>query len=530
MRRQLPNARVAGAWLVLMALPLALCLALSYGLSLYHFRSGALQLTQANARRIEDIMHKGDATLAELARVTSGECNDRSIAEMSHAVFQSMYFREAGIERNGQLVCTSVAMLPEPITIENSRRKPAGRIGDMEILSPTHTLQGGQSLILNRPLRADRSRFVNLLLDPKVLAEAVDYLEGVESAAFLDDSANGRFILLENTPSPAIARLRPPLTPGIHRDADGYYAVARAGNYPVYTVTSVSDERIARHWRTQMQPAVIAGFLLSGMALLLLRRFMPKTSEADDLREGIAAGEMVVRYQPLVDARDRSIVGVEALVRWQHPRRGMVMPDDFIALAEQSNLITPLTRKVMEQVKRDLEALTDLPPGFRIGINLARAHLADDKLLSTLDDIFGPGKTLGQLGFEITERELLANIIDRAREVVLRLTERGAEVALDDFGTGYSGLSHLRSLPLHFIKIDRSFVWALNTEAVTASLVDSIVSLARTLGMGLIAEGVETDAQREHLLGIGVHLQQGWLYAEAMPLEQLRALLARAKV
>src|SRR4029078_136389 len=141
-------------------------------------------------------------------------------------------------------------------------------------------------------------------------------------------------------------------------------------------------------------------------------------------------------------------------------------------LAEQSDLIAPLTRKVMEQVKRDLEALTDLPSGFRVGINLARAHLADEKLLSTLDDIFGPGKTLGQLGFEITERELLANIIDQARAMVLQLTERGAEVALYVLGTGYSGLSHLRSLPLHFIKIDRSFVWALNTEAVTASLVN----------------------------------------------------------
>lgn len=530
MRRQLPSARVAGAWLVLMALPLALCLAMSYGLSLYHFRSGVQVLSQANARRIDDILHRGDATLAGLARSTAGECNERNIQEMSRAVFQSMYFREAGIERNGNLVCTSVEMLSAPIAIENSRRKPAARVGAMEILSPTHTLQGGQSIILNRPLNAERSRFVNLLLDPKVLAETVKYLEGVESAAFLDDRPNGRLILLENVPSPTIARLQPPLTPGVHRFANGFYAVARSGDYPIYTVTSVTDARVAEHWRTQMQPAVIAGFLISGMALLLLRRFMPKTSEADDLRDGIAAGEMVVRYQPLIDARDRRIVGAEALVRWQHPRRGLVMPDEFIALAEQSELIAPLTRSVMQQVKRDLEALGDLPPGFRIGINLARAHLADEKLLATLDEIFGPGKTLGQLGFEITERELLANIIDRARDVVLRLTERGAEVALDDFGTGYSGLSHLRSLPLHFIKIDRSFVWALNTEAVTASLVDSIVSLARSLGMGLIAEGVETDAQRELLLDIGVHLQQGWLYAEAVPLEQLRALLVRGKI
>jgi sensor c-di-GMP phosphodiesterase-like protein len=530
MRRQLPNARVAGAWLALMALPLALCLALSYGLSLYHFRNGAMVLSEANIRRIDDILRRGDATLAVLARTTGGECNEPNIVKMSQLVFQSMYFREAGIERNGQLQCTSVAMLPEPFAIENSRRKPAARIGAMEILSPTHTLQGGESIILNRPLRADRSHFVNLLLDPKVLAETVKYLEGVESAAFLDDSPNGRFILLENVPSPAIAALKPPFTPGLHRVAGGFYAVAHSRRYPVYTVTAVTDARVAEHWRTQAQPAVIAGFLLSGLALLMLRRFMPRTSEADDLRDGIAAGEMAVRYQPLVDARDRSIVGAEALVRWQHPRRGLVMPDEFIALAEHSDLITPLTRSVLHQVKRDLESLPDLPPGFRIGINLARAHLADEQLLSTLDDIFGPGKSLGQLGFEITERELLANIIDQARAMVLQLTERGAEVALDDFGTGYSGLSHLRSLPLHFIKIDRSFVWALDTEAVTASLVDSIVSLARSLGMGLIAEGVETDAQRELMLDIGVHLQQGWLYAEAVPLEQLRGLLAKGKI
>jgi sensor c-di-GMP phosphodiesterase-like protein len=324
--------------------------------------------------------------------------------------------------------------------------------------------------------------------------------------------------------------LRPPLKPGIHRIEGGYYAVAKAAEYPVYAVTSVSDERIAQHWLTQMQPAVIAGFLLSVLALLLLRRYLPRSSEADDLRDGIAAGEMVVHYQPVVDARDGRVVGAEALVRWQHPRRGLVMPDEFIELAEQSDLTGSLTRCVLKQVKRDLDALPSLPARFRIGINLSRADLGGDQLLTTLDAIFGPGRTLERLGFEITERELLANIIDRARDMVVRLTERGADIALDDFGTGYSGLSHLRTLPLHFIKIDRSFVWALNTEAVTASLVDNIVALARSLGMGLIAEGVETDGQRQLLIDIGVHLQQGWLYADALPFEQLRVLLAKGKV
>ncbi len=525
LRRHFPSARVVGAWLALMALPLALCLAMAYGLSLYHYRSGTSQLADANARRIESILRRGEATLVTLERTTGGQCNDANIQAMARIVFQSVYFREAGIERDGALVCTSAGMLPEPMAIENSRRKPAARVGTMEILSPTHTLQGGRSLILNHPLRADRSRFVNLLLDPKVLVEASDYLEGVQSATFLDDAPNGRFLRLELKDSPALADLTLPLHPGIHRGRGGYFAVARAGAYPIYAVMSVSDDRIARHWRTQMQPAVVVGFLLSCMALLLLRRFMPRTSEADDLREGIAAGELEVWYQPLVDARDRRIVGAEALVRWQHPRRGLVLPDQFIALAEENNLIGPLTRRVIEQVKRDLDALGKLPPDFRISINLARADLADHNLVATLDEIFGMGRSLGRLGFEITERELLANMIGRAREVVEQLRAGGAEIALDDFGTGYSGLSHLRHLPLHYIKIDRSFIWALDTEAVTASLVDNIVSLARTLEMGLVAEGVETEQQRAHLLAIGVFLHQGWLYGRVLPFEALRKLL-----
>jgi sensor c-di-GMP phosphodiesterase-like protein len=527
MRRRLPSARVVGAWLALLALPLVLCLALSYGLSLYHFRNGTLQLAQANARHIDDILHAGDATLANLEDITGGQCSPRAVADMSREVFRSLYFREAGIERNGHLVCTSVEMLPEPVAIKNSLRTPAARVGRMEILSPTHTLQGGQSLILNRPLAADHSHYINLLLDPKVLAEVVDVLGGVQSATYLDDRPNGQFLLLGGTSPPVITGLQRPFWPGVHRASNGYYAIARASDYPVYTVIAVDNAQILEHWRTQMQPAVIAGFLLTVASLLLLRRFMPRSSLTDDLREGIAAGEMLVCYQPLVDVRSGRIVGAEALVRWQHPTRGLVMPDDFIALAERSGLVAPLTRSVLEQVKRDLESLPDLPEGFRIGINLARAHLADDQLLATLDEIFGAGKTLGQLGFEITERELLANIADRARNVVVQLAERGAEVALDDFGTGYSGLSNLRVLPFHFLKIDRSFVWAINTEAVTASLVDSIVALAGSLGIGLIAEGVETSAQRDHLSGVGVHLQQGWLYAKAVPLEELRALLAR---
>jgi len=324
-----------------------------------------------------------------------------------------------------------------------------------------------------------------------------------------------------------VTHLRSPIVPGVHSSGAGVYAVARSGPYPVFSAMSVSSRLVRQHWRTQMQPAVIAGFVLSGLAFLLLRRYLPRLDAIQDLRAGIAAHEIGLDYQPILDGRDRRVVGAEALARWHHPKRGLVMPDEFIPIAETSGLISPLTGRVLEQVKRDLETLGELPPGFRISVNLARAQLADKSLLECLDNLFGPGATLDRLAFEITERELLANVADNARTVVEELARRGAEVSLDDFGTGYSGLSHLRHLPLHYIKIDRSFVRALNTEAVTASLVESIVSLARSLGMGLIAEGVETEEQRERLLALGVHLHQGWLYGKASPLEDLLASLRR---
>jgi sensor c-di-GMP phosphodiesterase-like protein len=524
MRRRLPRARRLLLWFLLMAVPLALCLGLSYLLSLQHFRSSAVGVADAHARRITEILRSGDALLAQMAETTGGRCDEATILAMREAVFHSRYFREAGIERDGFLVCTSEGMLPPGFDIPNSRRRPAARIGAMELLAPTKTIRGGRSLILNRPLREDRSHFINLLLDPRVLAEVIEPREGVQAGTFLDDAESGTLLRLggdASIPGPDARR------PGLHRTAQGLVAVAQAGSYPVYSVRTVSRASIVRHWRTQVQPAVAAGFLFSALAFWLLRRYLPRADAIDDLREGIESGELHLVYQPILDGRDGGVRGAEALARWRHPVRGLVMPDQFIPLAESSGLIVPMTERLLGQVRDDLAALGPLPAGFRISVNLARAHFADDHLLVCLDRVFGPGATLGHLGFEITERELLSNVAEQARTVVEELTRRGAEVSLDDFGTGYSGLSHLRHLPLHSIKIDRSFVWALDTEAVTASLVESIVALARSLNLGLVAEGVETEAQRERLIALGVVLHQGWLYARHESPEALKARLAR---
>lgn len=510
-------------WLAIAAIALVLCLGSAYALSLYHFRIQANQLAQANSHRVVAVLTAAVDVLERLEQATAGQCSATAIEIMNHAVFHGAYFREAGIEHDGQLQCTSLQMLAPGFTIESSTRVPAARIGRLEILAPTPTIQGGKSLILNWPLNEERTHFINLLLDPRQLVDGAVYPEGLQTASFLDDGPNGEQFRFDRDGS--VPALPARLQVGVRTDGHGVRALARADPYPIYSEVSITQPIILQHWRTQMQPAVIAGFLLSMVAALVLRRSLPRSDVLQDLREGIGAGEIELHYQPIVDGRDQRITGVEALARWRHPKRGVVMPDEFIPLAEASGLVTELTDQLLQQVERDLQVLGELPAGFRISFNLATAQLADLSLIGMLDRIFGAEARLDRLAFEITERELLDKIAVQARSVVEELVRRGALVSLDDFGTGYSGLSHLRHLSLHQIKIDGSFVHALDTEAVTASLVENIVALASSLGMGTVAEGIETEAQRQRLLDLGVHLQQGWLYAKAMSLEDLRCTL-----
>jgi sensor c-di-GMP phosphodiesterase-like protein len=243
--------------------------------------------------------------------------------------------------------------LPSDFDIPNASRTPAARVAGMELLSPTKTIRGGQSLILNWPMREDRTLFVNLLIDPQVLVETARFSEDFEAATMFDDVPNRELFRFESRHhSSDAATPISPLSSGTFPGTESFYALARSGPYPVFSLILVSNAAIQRHWRTQMQPAVIAGFLLSGLAFLLLRRYLPKDDAAGDLRAGIEADEIVLDYQPIMDASTRRIIGAEALARWRHPRRGLVMPDEFIPLAESTGLISPLTERVLERVRR----------------------------------------------------------------------------------------------------------------------------------------------------------------------------------
>jgi diguanylate cyclase (GGDEF)-like protein len=227
------------------------------------------------------------------------------------------------------------------------------------------------------------------------------------------------------------------------------------------------------------------------------------------LREGIAAGQMVPYYQPIVDLHTRQVRSVELLCRWKHPERGLLGPDRFIQLAEDTGLIGPLTMSLLRQACKDLARF---PAHWRLSFNVAPQQIQDETLVpALLAQLKDAGVPPQRLDVELTETALV-NDTARAREVILALKRAGMTVTLDDFGTGYSSLSYLAEMTFDKIKIDRSFVRTLRSRPESAKIVAAIVGLSRSLAVDTVAEGVETEDEAEMLKDLGCKNGQGYLF------------------
>ncbi|MGZ4689659.1 MAG: putative bifunctional diguanylate cyclase/phosphodiesterase [Acidimicrobiia bacterium] len=247
------------------------------------------------------------------------------------------------------------------------------------------------------------------------------------------------------------------------------------------------------------------------------------TIEAD-LRTALTAGELVVHYQPVVDLDSVAITGVEALVRWRHPSRGLLMPAEFIPIAEESALIERIGAFVLRQACEDAVWWTRAGSPLSIAVNISAAQLCQEHLAGDVRSVlYDTGLSPDQLVLEITETALLVGA-ERAMANVAALRSLGVHVALDDFGTGYSSLSYLKRVPSDIVKIDRSFVEGVAESPVDRDIVGAIIDLAHALGRTVIAEGIETDAQCAELRRLGCKLAQGFLWSAAVQAEAVLPL------
>jgi diguanylate cyclase (GGDEF)-like protein len=248
-----------------------------------------------------------------------------------------------------------------------------------------------------------------------------------------------------------------------------------------------------------------------------------------DLREALAKNQLHLVYQPQISYRDHSVVGVEALLRWTHPEHGMVPPDQFIPLAEQNGTIIALGEWVLDQSCKQLREWHDL--GFsnlRMAVNLSTVQLHHNELPRVVNNFLQMYRLPPRsLELEVTETGLMEDISTAAQHL-LSLRRSGALIAIDDFGTGYSSLSYLKSLPLDKIKIDKSFVQDLVQDDDDTTIVRAIIQLGKSLGMQVIAEGVETSAQEAYVISEGCHEGQGYLYSKPLPARELLAFLKQA--
>lgn len=252
-----------------------------------------------------------------------------------------------------------------------------------------------------------------------------------------------------------------------------------------------------------------------------------------DLRHAIESGEIVVWYQPVIDLATGELAEMEALARWQHPERGILMPSEFIDLAEESGLIVALGREVLRKACHDARrwlAEYDLSPNFRVAVNASVKQLERPRIVDEILAVLAEtGLAPRHLKLEVTE-SLMMTDGDGAVTKLERLAAAGVGIAIDDFGTGYSSLSYLKRLPVDTVKIDRSFVKGIEIEGRDTAIVQAVVAFAESIGLTVTIEGVENLAQVDTVRGLGCDRGQGFFFSRPLPMEQLTHLFGRKRM
>jgi diguanylate cyclase (GGDEF)-like protein/PAS domain S-box-containing protein len=299
----------------------------------------------------------------------------------------------------------------------------------------------------------------------------------------------------------------------------------------VYTPDYERPEDLLRDADTAMYRAKATGRACHVVFNRGMHRFMVARLQLEtDLRRAVDRRQLRVHYQPFVSLVTGEVIGFEALLRWQHPRRGLVLPDEFLAVAEETGLIVPIGRYVLAEACRQIrEFQTRYPERGQLvlSVNLSNKQFFQADLCEQIEEVLGAsGLEPGRLGLEITEGVILPHA-ESASGRFKRLKEMGVQLYMDDFGKGYSSLSYLHRFPMDVLKIDRSFIARIDEVAGNLAIVEAIVKLAHQLGMEVVAEGIQTAEQIAKLRALGCEYGQGHLFSQAVAGDEAEALIAR---
>ncbi|MBJ3778572.1 EAL domain-containing protein [Acuticoccus mangrovi] len=500
---------IAGA-----VIPLAITALLAWNLAVRHKEDELAVLAARVLERAEIAMAQAEGALSAMAQRTADPCSADNIEEMRRLTIRSRAIEEIGYIEEGVLACTSWGSTgSEYGTVASDFRIS----NDMSV-----SIRVEPNDALGTPMMALRLQRYYALIDP---GHFTDVLAAPTIRVALAHNEGG-VLATNNAPGPDLLalltsdRTTAPQPPDV-------YAVLTRGAFTALAAAPRSDvsSTLRREFLLLLPPAAVIVTVIILAVIATSRRRLSPTGE---IASGLHRREFFVRYQPIIRLEDEVCLGAEALVRWRRRDGTEVPADQFVPIAERSGQIRELTDQVIDRVLVDMADTLAKRPDIHVAINFSADDMDSGRIITKLENALkGTGIQPQQIWLEATERSLMH--VDRARATIIAAHERGHSVAIDDFGTGYSSLQYLQQLPVDAIKIDKTFVDTIGTDAATSIVIPHIIEMAKTLNLVMVAEGIENAEQLAYLRAAGVQGGQGYLFARPLDPGDFVAYLNRPR-
>lgn len=445
-------------------------------------------------------------------------CSDQEVGYFRDLIYTSEYLKDGGRMRDGQIACSATF----------------GRMrASAERYPPLAELKGGIRLYRDLPPLRVAGQSVTIIQQGDAYAVYDPFnltslrRASMHFAMFDRDLASGKIQwLVGAVPNP---RYGSRMADGTEIGKRTLYATRCSLRFSsCYTTYTSFDEVFSAQSGELRSYKILSGFCGALFCLVCATLYRRNKAIEQQLRRAIRRNELRVAYQPIFDLTTGEIESAEALARWTDEDGYAISPEVFIKIAEDRGFVGDVTRAIVHQASRDLKKILQTYPAFRVNVNIAAADLRDPEFLPALEHaLASEGVAAPALGIEITESSTARN--QAAKETILQLRNRGHVVHIDDFGTGYSNLAYLHDLSVDVIKIDRAFTQSIGTDSVKVSIIPQIFSMANTLGLQVVVEGIETEQQAKYFAGLQPHVcAQGWLLCRPVPLEELMRMLGAA--